>query len=242
MLLSRGPSRLRSLKYEPTQQQLKANEARAFLLALGNFVFALAVLAATAINVPQGVDKGLLAIFLPIEICLILVYMFMCGWDLAARVADEIAGNGPNGAREWTPAPLNQLLPIWLVVAVNFMPVAYLIHMTGGPASSPYISLPPTMLLIGQLLKKGGAPRQRGLVLPVVRFFRVFLSIGLLFYCALFAWEALAPETNSDLRTTAVAVVITFGLYFVATWTNYFSLSRNFRDESPPVEKEKHLE
>lgn len=224
---------MRRFRYNPNAQQLKANATRAFLLFVGNFVFGLSVFAATwLLDVPKGVNKGLLPAFLIMEAVLVTVYMFTSGWDFFAKIADEIAGDSPNGEREWTAAPLNRFLPIWLVVAFNFVPIAYLIHMTGGPAASPYIAIPPTMLLIGQLLKKGTAERERGLVIPVIRFFWLFLLVGLLFYCALLLWEGLEPVANSDFRTTAVTVAFTFGLYFMATWTNYFSLSRNFRSDN----------
>jgi hypothetical protein len=241
MLLCSAPStvicrydHMPRVSYQPSEEQLRANATRAFLLFVGNFVFALAVLAATAIDVPKEVDQSLLLVFMSMEAFVLLIYIFTSGWDFFYRIADEIAGKGPNGDREWTASPLNRILPIWIVVAFNFVPVAYLIHMTGGPAASPYIAIPPTILLIGQLLKKGKAKRQRGLVIPVIRFFWLFLLIGLLFYCALVLWEVFAPADNGDLLTTIVAVVFTFGLYFMATWTNYFSLSRNFRDESSP--------
>lgn len=219
-------------RYRPTQQQLKANEARTFLLCTGNIVLCLTVFIAVGMDIPQDVDKGLRAYFLWMEVPLILAYLFMAGWDAIARVAEEIAGDTPNGNREWTPAPLNRLVPIWLVVELNFIPIAYLIHETGGPASSPYIAIPPTMLLIGQLLKKGGGENKRGLVFPVISYFWLFLLIGMLFYLGLILWEALTPTDHQDMNTTVATAIITFGLYFVATWTNYFSLSRNFRNEN----------
>jgi hypothetical protein len=113
---------------------------------------------------------------------------------------------------------------MWVVVAINGISIAFLVWQTGGPSVSPYTTIPASLLVVGQQLRKmepvPSAPSGWRLIWNAFWEFRLYVLIAAAFYGALLYLQEAHPQQVSS-PTPYLAVGVVAALFFVSSMTNY---------------------
>ena len=140
--------------------------------------------------------------------CYVLNAFFSDGW-----LSRSIIRRDPNRSRD------QFFVPMWVVVAINGISIAYLVWQTGGPAVSPYTTIPASLLVVGQQLRRMKPPQPSSsffhLIWSAFWEFRLYVLIATVFYGALiYLQEEHAQSVSGPPPLMAVGVVA--ALFFVA--------------------------